>query len=124
MSKRIVIVDDNAVIRRLLRNILESAEGSWVVCDEAADGREGVRKIQESKPDAAVLDFIMPVMNGLEAARILSQTVPEVPLILCTLHADSVLESQAAAAGIKGIVSKAENMQVLVNTVRTLLERA
>ena len=124
MTKRIVIVDDNAVIRRLLRNILESAEESWVVCAEAADGREGVRKIQESKPDVAILDFVMPVMNGLEVARVLTKTVPEVPLVLCTLHADAVLESEAVEAGIKKIVAKAENMQCLVNTVRSLLKNA
>ena len=122
MTKRIVIVDDNPVIRRLLRNILESADGSWVVCAEAGDGREGAQKIQESKPDVAVLDLTMPVMSGLEAARVLSETTPQTPLILCTLHEDSVLKTEASAAGISADVSKAENMQVLVDTVRTLLE--
>lgn len=122
VTKRIAIIDDNPVIRRLLRSILESADGSWVVCAEAGDGREGVQKIQESKPDVVVLDLTMPVMSGLEAARVLSKTTPQTPLILCTLHEDSVLKTQASAAGITAIVSKAESMQVLVDTVRTLLD--
>ena len=124
MTKRIAIVDDNPVIRRLLRNILESADESWSVCAEAGDGREGVQKIQETKPDIAVLDLTMPVMNGLEAARILNQTLPEVALILCTLHEDPILKTQASGAGIKAVISKAENMQVLVKTIRTLLNSA
>ncbi len=124
MTKRIAIVDDNPVIRKLLRDILESADSSWTVCVEANDGREGVEKIQESKPDVAVLDLTMPVMNGLEAARILNRTAPQIPLILCTLHEDPILKSQASGVGIKAIVSKAENMQVLVQTIRSLLEPA
>jgi DNA-binding NarL/FixJ family response regulator len=121
VTRRIAIVDDNPVIRRLLREILESADSSWAVCAEAADGREGVRKIQETNPDIAVLDLTMPLMNGLEAARILSKTSPQVPLILCTLHEDPTLKTQASGVGIKAIVSKAENMQILVATIRTLL---
>jgi DNA-binding NarL/FixJ family response regulator len=121
MTKRIVIVDDNAIIRRLLPGILESPETSWVVSAEARDGREGIQKISELKPDVAVLDLAMPVMNGLEAARVLSETVPQVPLILFSLHVDSILEREASTAGIRAVVSKAENMQVLVSKVRTLL---
>jgi DNA-binding NarL/FixJ family response regulator len=92
-----------------------------MVSAEAGDGREGIQKISELKPDVAVLDLAMPVMNGLEAARVLAKTVPEVPLIPFSLHVDSILESEASTAGIRAVVSRAENMQVLVSKVRTLL---
>lgn len=122
MTKRILIVDDNAMIRRLLRSALESAEREWIVCGEACDGREGVQKVQELQPDVALLDLAMPVMNGLEAARVLRETMPQVPLIMCSLHVDSHLQAEARKAGIRAIVSKAENLQALIGAVESLLE--
>jgi len=92
------------------------------VCGEASDGREGVAKAQELKPDLVVLDLSMPVMNGLEAARVLSRQMPDLPLIMCSLHTDQILEKEASAAGIRTIVSKGENMSELVGKAQALLE--
>jgi two-component system nitrate/nitrite response regulator NarL len=122
VTKCILIVDDNAAIRKGLRNVIESAENSWSVCGEASDGREGVRKAQELKPDLVVLDLSMPVMNGLEAARVLSQEMPNLPVIMCSLHTNRILEEEASAAGIRSIVSKSQSMNVLVSKVHALLE--
>jgi DNA-binding NarL/FixJ family response regulator len=116
-----MVVDDNPAIRRALRNILEFNDG-WVVCGEAVDGRDGIEKAKALGPDLIVLDLSMPVMNGLEAARALHQIMPEVPLILCSLHTDGVLEEKAVSAGVTAVFSKAENMQSLVSKARELLE--
>jgi two-component system nitrate/nitrite response regulator NarL len=102
--------------------VIESAESSWTVCVEASDGREGVAKAQELKPDLVVLDLSMPVMNGLEAARLLSRQMPDLPLIMCSLHTDHILEKEASEAGIRTIVSKGENMSELIGKVQALLE--
>ncbi len=102
--------------------MIESADSSWRVCGEASDGREGVAKAQELKPDLVVLDLSMPVMNGLEAARVLSRQMPDLPLIMCSLHTDQILEKEASAAGIRTIVSKGENMSELVGKAQALLE--
>jgi CheY-like chemotaxis protein len=80
-GKCILIVDDNAVIRRSLRRILESVDG-WQVCGEAADGQEGIEKAKELDPDLIILDLSMPRLNGLEAARILSKAMPKIPLLM------------------------------------------
>jgi chemotaxis response regulator CheB len=64
LPKRILIVDDNPVIRDTLREVLEQESG-WEVCGEAANGREGIEKAQQLKPDLIVLDLSMPVMNGI-----------------------------------------------------------
>jgi len=123
VAKRIMVVDDNPAIRRILRNILEFNH-DWVVCGEGVDGRDGVEKAKALSPDLIVLDVSMPVMNGLEAARILHQVMPNVPLILCSLHTDRLLEMEARSAGVTAVFSKAENMQMLVNKARELLKAA
>ena len=123
MAKRIMVVDDNPAIRKILRNILEF-DHDWTVCGEGVDGRDGVEKAKNLKPDLIVLDVSMPVMNGLEAARILHQIMPDVPVILCSLHTDRVLEMEARGAGVTAVFSKAENMQTLINKARELLKTA
>ena len=123
MGKRIVVADDNAAVRRALRGILE-LEGDWKVDGEAVDGRDAIEKAQKLRPDLIVLDVSMPVMSGLDAARVLRRIMPAVPLILCSLHTNDVLEQEALAAGVDAVVSKAQNMQVLVNKARELLEAA
>jgi len=115
-----MVVDDNPAIRRIFRNILEF-DRDWIVCGEGVDGRDGVEKAKALNPDLIVLDVSMPVMNGLEAARILHEIMPSVPVILCSLHADRILEMEARGAGVDAVFSKAENMQTLINKARELL---
>jgi DNA-binding NarL/FixJ family response regulator len=123
MPKRILIVDDNAAIRRLLRAFLGSQFG-FEVCGEADDGVDGIAKARELFPDLVVLDLSMPRMNGLEAAAALRQIVPNVPLILFTLHRDSISSSTARGLGIASVVSKTEKIEVLFKEVQRLLSAA
>jgi DNA-binding NarL/FixJ family response regulator len=118
-----MVVDDNPAIRRALKNILEFNH-DWEVCGEAVDGRDGVEKAKQLSPDLIVLDLSMPIMNGLEAARVLHQIMPQVPLILCSLHTDQVLQKEAHAVGVATVFSKAENMHTLINKARELLGAA
>jgi DNA-binding NarL/FixJ family response regulator len=118
-----MVVDDNPAIRRIFRNILEFNHG-WEVCGEAVDGRDGIEKAKALNPDLIVLDVSMPVMNGLEAARILHEIMPSVPVILCSLHTDRILEMEARGAGVTAVFSKAENMQTLITKARELLQTA
>lgn len=78
MGKRIVVADDNAAVRRALRRILE-LEGDWKVDGEAVDGRDAIEKAKKLRPDLIVLDVSMPVMSGLDAARVLRHIMPAVP---------------------------------------------
>ena len=68
---RILIVDDNPQVRTALRICLEM-HGSWNVCSEAENGQDGVELARQLKPDIVLLDYAMPNMNGLEAARLIS----------------------------------------------------
>jgi DNA-binding NarL/FixJ family response regulator len=116
---RILVVDDNAVLRRALRNLLETQD-DWKVCDEASDGLEAVAKFDQEKFDVIVLDFQMPVMNGLDAAKQITSRSPTTPILMVTLHHSPQLAEEARKVGIRGICSKAD-MEMVVEGVSTIL---
>ncbi len=87
MPKSVLIVDDNPLVRRAVRGLF-TFDG-FVVCGEAGDGAQAIEKAKQTRPDVIVLDFSMPVMDGIRAAKALKQIMPDVPLILFTTHASS-----------------------------------
>jgi CheY-like chemotaxis protein len=119
MPKTILIADDSQVVRQMVRSHLESRL-EQVVCAEATDGLDAIEYVRKVKPELIVLDVSMPVMNGLDAAPILHGIVPEVPIILFTSHKDVVPEKRAKAAGICAVVSKIDQIEVLVDQILTL----
>lgn len=120
MAVRILIADDDASIRRLLRRLIET-HGGWTVCADARDGHEAVAKTEKLKPDVVILDLAMPDMNGLQAAREISRTNPELPLLLFTVQQVSKeLSHQALNAGCRGAISKNTGSEI-VHAVEVLL---
>jgi DNA-binding NarL/FixJ family response regulator len=120
---KILVVDDNAAIRRVLCELFQSQAG-FDVCGEAENGKEAIDKVQELNPDLIVLDLSMPVMNGLDAARVLKHMMPSVPLIMFSEYSDAFCEQEARSAGISALISKSEHVSVLVETARSILYRA
>ena len=118
-AARILVVDDNVFIRRSLRTVLE-AQGEWKVCEEASDGRDAVAKFDEEKFDVVVLDFQMPGMNGLDAAKQITQLSPSTPILMVTLHDSPQLVEEARRVGIRGVCSKTD-IDCVVEGVSTLL---
>ena len=120
MRGLVMIVDDHPVIRRMLRAVFEAQD--WEVSD-AADGAEGIQKAQDVKPGLIILDLSMPVMNGLEAARVLKVLMPHVPLLMFTNNAAGVLEREARSAGISAVISKSDSdsSQQLLTHAKALL---
>jgi len=116
---RILLVDDSQLMRRCLRTLLEQ-QGSWQICGEACNGQEAVEKAQQAAPDVIVLDFQMPKMNGLDAAREIRRRSPDVPILMVTLHMSPQLEDQAKKIGIRGACDKG-NINCVVEGVDTLL---
>ncbi len=117
---RILVVDDNALMRRSLRMVLE-AQDDWKVCDEASDGREAVAKFDKEKFDVIVLDFQMPGMNGLDAAKQITLRSPSTPILMVTLHHSPQLAEEARKVGIRGICAKAD-IECVVEGVTTILD--
>lgn len=120
MAVRILIADDDAAIRRLLRRLIE-AHAEWSVCGDAEDGQDAIAKASELTPDVIVLDLAMPQMNGLQAAREISRTLPDTPMLLLTVQEVSKeLTGEAVHAGFKGAVSKNTGSE-MVKAIETLL---
>ena len=122
MMKCILLVDDNAIVRRAIRDVFEAS--GYLICGEAENGKEAIEQAEKLHPDLIVLDLSMPVMNGLEAARILKHKMPEVALILFSNYADVLHEEDARATGISAVVSKDKDVSILVSTAHTLLHKA
>jgi DNA-binding NarL/FixJ family response regulator len=119
VQKSILIVDDNPQIRKIIRSVLEDAD--CAVCGEAVNGQDGIEKAARLHPDLVILDLAMPVMNGLEAARVLTKTMPGVILVLLTNHTNELVESEARAAGIKAVLSKEDGIKKLAELCSDLI---
>ena len=118
--KSILIVDDNRLLRRCIHQLFEE-EHDFEVCGEAENGREALEMAQQLRPDAILLDLAMPVMNGLDAARVLSRSMPETTLILFSSYTSELPGLEAQSAGFAAQVSKSENIATLIGKARELL---
>ena len=121
MSHTILIADDNRSVRHALCEFFDR-EDDFDVCGEAGDGREAVAKAEELHPDLILLDLSMPLMNGLDATRILKRLMPQVPIIMYSAYGDTSTEREARSAGVSALVSKAEHISVLLGKARLVLE--
>jgi DNA-binding NarL/FixJ family response regulator len=115
----IVLADDSSVIRRSVRRSLEQA--GWTVCGEASNGREAIEKANKFHPQVVILDLSMPEMNGIEAARTLKKTMPEIHLVLLTMHGDVFCSNEADSAGFSAVFSKTDSIVAVVEKVESLL---
>jgi DNA-binding NarL/FixJ family response regulator len=121
---RILIVDDNPQVRTALRICLQMHR-SWEVCSEAENGQDGVELARQLKPDIVLLDYAMPNMNGVEAARLISASMPQCGLILFTMFASKQLSTLAQAAGVRAVVSKGVGgVDALVQVIETIISEA
>ena len=116
---RIFIVDDSATARAALKTALEQ-RSEWVVVGEAFDGHHALATFHLHTPHLIVMDFIMPKMNGLEAARHLTQSHPDALILMITTDPSKKLELEARRAGIKGLCGKYE-MASLLKAVETVM---
>jgi DNA-binding NarL/FixJ family response regulator len=121
-SNRILIVDDLPEMRKLIRTDIEE-ETDFCVCGEAIDGLDAIDKAQDLKPDLIILDASMPRMNGIEAAPKLKKLLPQTPIILFTFHAGIMRGFDAREIGVDAVVTKANGMFPLKESVKALLQR-
>jgi two-component system chemotaxis response regulator CheB len=120
MPHLVLIADDNPFIRTALYEFFQR-EPDFKVCGLAENGQEAIEAARRLHPDLIVLDFDMPVMNGLSAARILKQIIPKVVLVMYSASETDVCKQVTLSAGISGLVSKRDRVSVLIETARTLI---
>ena len=118
---RVILADDHSVMRRGLRLILEQQEG-FEVLGEACDGREAVTLARSLHPDVAVLDITMPNLNGIEAARQITDKQPEVAVVVLSMHADESYVLRALKAGARGYLLKESPESDFLAAVRSVSE--
>lgn len=123
MPARILVADDHEALRRSLRAIFQASGDDWEICGEAPDGRQAVALATRLRPDLIILDLAMPIMDGLAAARELRKLLPEIPLLMYTMHASPQLEVEARKAGIERIVAKSNSAEILAAARATLREK-
>jgi DNA-binding NarL/FixJ family response regulator len=102
---RILLADDHTVVRQGLRRVLEDRP-EWEVVAEAGDGREAVRQAEQHKPDIAILDVAMPLLNGIETTRQITRRVPNTRVLVLSMHADEAYVTQMLQAGATGYLLK------------------
>jgi two-component system, NarL family, response regulator LiaR len=117
VSVSILIVDDSASIRRSLRSCIE-ANPEWSVCGEAENGHDAVHKVKVLNPDFVILDWLMPVMGGLEAARQINHIAPNTAMLMLTLHGSEQLLQEAHAVGVQRVFSKSERLDALTDWLK------
>ena len=116
MTIRLLLADDHRMLREGLRRTLEE-EGLEVV-GEAADGEEALRLAAKLRPDVVLMDVTMPVLDGVEATRQLHEHLPEIPVVILTMHADREVLARAIRAGAAGYLVKDCSTDEVVRTVR------
>jgi len=102
---RLLLADDHTVVRQGLRKVLEERP-DWEVVAEAGDGREAIRLAEQHKPDVAVIDAAMPLLNGVEATRQITKRAPDTRILILSMYDDEAYVAQALKAGATGYLLK------------------
>ncbi|MFZ0864100.1 MAG: response regulator transcription factor [Candidatus Sulfotelmatobacter sp.] len=116
---RILIAEDHEVARQGIRALLEGHPG-WEVCAEAKDGREAVELANSARPDLILLDIGMPNLNGLEAARQILASSPDIPILILTMQDSDQVVREVLRAGARGFLLKSDAGRDLVAAVEAL----
>jgi len=116
---RILLVDDHAILRDGLRALLSYYPEVEVV-GEAEDGLQAIECVQRLSPDIVLMDIAMPVMNGLEATRIIREKHPNTRVLVLTQYEDQPYVLSLLRAGVSGYVLKRALGADLINAVRTV----
>jgi DNA-binding NarL/FixJ family response regulator len=118
---KILLVDDHELIRMGVKSILESFD-SLAVCYEASDGQAAIELAAQYKPDLIVMDITLPVISGLEAARMIHRSSPRTPILMLSMHKHRGFIEAAKDVGAQGYVSKEDAESTLLRAVSSLLE--
>jgi two-component system, NarL family, response regulator NreC len=118
---RIMLADDHKLMRSGLRVLLEQ-QTDLAVVGEASDGREAVAMVASQKPDVLVMDIGMPSLNGIEAAAQITQSHPEISIVMLSMHSDESYVLRALKAGAKGYLLKDSAEADLIRAVHSVAE--
>src|ERR1700738_300130 len=119
MPHTVLLVDDNVTVRSLLADVMRNA--GFMVSGQASDGLEAIEMVSRLNPDLVVMDFSMPRLNGTEAASVLKQQRPKLPIILLSIYADRIGQAIQKATSVDAVISKADGVNNLLSSMNRLL---
>jgi DNA-binding NarL/FixJ family response regulator len=117
---RILIADDHDVLRTGLRALIGTRPG-WEVVAEARNGLDTIQAAEATKPDVVILDYAMPVMNGVEVARQLRARRPRPEILIFTMHDDDAVLREAVLVGVRGYLLKSDAQGHLLEAIEALV---
>ena len=118
---RVMLVDDHEIMRDGLREVLQRA-GDYEVVGQAEDGAAAVRVAQSLRPDVVIMDVMMPIKNGIDACREITEMLPNTKVLMLTAASEEDAVMEAVAAGATGYLQKYSGKEKLLRTVRDVAE--
>ena len=113
---RILIADDHESMRTAIKAAVK-LHPHWQICGEATDGLEAIKKAEELHPDIILLDFKMPIANGIKAGSEISSAMPTTPILMYTLFKTPELEVAAKLVGIRQVIGKEGGTEDLCSAI-------
>src|SRR3984885_11896627 len=120
-KKKILLVDDHPIFRHGLTELLDR-QVDLVVCGHADSAPGALEQMRNLKPDLAILDITLRGTNGIELVKLMKAESPQLPILVLSMHDESLYALRALKAGALGYVMKAEALQHVINAVRRVLE--
>jgi DNA-binding NarL/FixJ family response regulator len=114
-------VDDHPLFRKGLEELIHS-EGSFAVCGEAGNASEGIDVIRRLRPDLAIVDLSLPGANGIELIKNIRAEFPKLPILVLSMHDESLYALRALRAGAEGYVMKHEAMANVIQAIREVFD--
>ena len=121
MTTRIYIVDDHPLVRQGLSQIVAS-ESDMEICGEAEDSPAAIRGVGEANPDAIIVDISLKGTNGLELIKNLKAIQEDIPILVFSMHDETIFAQRALRAGAKGYVMKKESPSKIVDAIRKIIQ--
>jgi DNA-binding NarL/FixJ family response regulator len=120
-GKRIVIVDDHPLFRKGLEDLINHSDESFVVCGEAGEAAQALGVLRDLKPDLAIVDLSLPGANGIELLKNIRAEFQKLPVLILSMHDESLYALRALRAGAQGYVMKQEALENVITAIRQVL---
>jgi len=117
----VLIVDDSAEVRDIVRTFLSRVNSGYTVCGEASDGLQAIKQAEVLKPDLILIDLRMPIMNGIEAATVVKRMLPKTQVVLFTNYTEDIGTALALKSGVDLVLAKG-SLSDMAQALKTLTD--